>query len=345
MVGFGNESVLDGRWNISLTLASNNDSTNNTTIDDYESNRIPRNYQQLAYAFIAALGIVGNGVAIFVISHSLQMRQKFTNILILNQSSIDLVTSVLILISKSGKISNKNLSGVGGDILCKFWITEFPLWSVMVSSSYNLMLLSIERYMGIVYPMFHLNFFSRTKIILLAGAAWCPGPILKLCFLVPTSGVVNGRCVMMAIYASTLWKKMCGVVLFFFEYLLPIAVFVICYTRMFICLRNKVHPHAVNVGNEVSVPNARARRNVLKTLVLVVVAYLLCNSFNQISFLAFNFGAPLNFGSYYYNFTVIAMFANCCINPFLYALQYSPYQNELRKVFCKRDTSVVSDAS
>ena len=341
MVALGNESVLDGRWNFSRTLASNNSSPNNTTMDDYENNVISSNYQQLAYAVIAALGIVGNGVAIFVISHSLSMRQKFTNILILNQSIIDFVTSVLILISKSGKISNKNLSGLGGDILCNFWITEFPLWSFMVSSSYNMMALTLERYMGIVHPMFHHSFVSRTKIILLAGAAWWPGPILKLCFLVPTVGVINGRCIVMPKYASTSWKKICGVMLFFFEYLLPIAVFVTCYSMMFTCLRNKVHPHAVNVGNEVSVPNARARRNVLKTLVLVVVAYLLCNSFNEISFLAFNFGAQLDFTSYYYNFTVIAMFANCCINPFLYALQYRPYQIELRKAFCKRDTSVV----
>ena len=97
MVALGNESVLDCRWNVSRTLAPNNNSTKNTTMDDYENNVIPRNYQPLVYAFIVALGIVGNGVAIFVISHSLSMRQKFTNSLILNQSSIDLVT-VLILI-------------------------------------------------------------------------------------------------------------------------------------------------------------------------------------------------------------------------------------------------------
>ena len=184
----------------------------------------------------------------------------------------------------------------------------------MVSSSYNLMVLSLERYMGIVHTMFHRNFFSRTKIILLVGAAWCPGLTIKLFFLVLTSGVVNVRCVMMAIYVSTLWKKMCGVVLFFFEYLFPIAVFVTSYTSMFICLRNKVHPFAVNVGNEVSVPNARARRNVLKTLVQVVVAYLLCNTFNHIRFLAFNFGTPLNIRSYYYIFTVITMFTVASIH-------------------------------
>ena len=63
--------------------------------------------------------------------------------------------------------------------MCKFVIKTFPLWSIIVSSSYNLMALSLERYMGIVYPMFHLTTFFKSKIILLAGAAWCPGPMLK----------------------------------------------------------------------------------------------------------------------------------------------------------------------
>ena len=36
------------------------------------------------------------------------MRKKFTNMLILNQSSIDMVTTVLILIAKTLKVSIEN---------------------------------------------------------------------------------------------------------------------------------------------------------------------------------------------------------------------------------------------
>ncbi|KAI0211278.1 hypothetical protein LSAT2_003902, partial [Lamellibrachia satsuma] len=250
------------------------------------------------------------------------------------------VTSVLILITKTLNISKENLSGVGGDILCKFWLNELPLWSLMVSSSYNLMALTLERYIGIVHPLRHHTSFSEINVLLLATAAWLSGPILMLCFMVPTSGVINGRCHFVAIFAIPSWKKVFGVALFIVEYLLPITVFITCYSKMFIHLRNQVHPQAPDIGHEAVVQNARARRNVLKTLLLVVVGYLLCNTCNQLTFLAYNFGAPLDFSSSYYDFTVVAMFANCCINPFLYALQYRPYQNELRKVFCNRGVAV-----
>ena len=344
MVALGNESVLDGMWNISRALASSNDSTTNISNDSYENSTGARNYQQLAYALIATLGMFGNAAVIFVILHSASMRSKFTNILILNQSSIDFATSVLILITKTLNVSKENLSGVGGDIFCKFWLTELPLWSLMVSSSYSLIALTIERYIGIVHPMFHHTSFSKTNVIFLACASWLPGPILMLCFMVPMSNVINGSCTLIEISNQSL-RMASSVAFFVVQYLLPITVFITCYSRMFLRMRTHVHPEAPNICHEAMVKKARARRNVLKTLLLVVIGYLLCNTWNQLTYLAFSFGASLDFSSNYYNFTVIAMFANCCINPFLYALQYRPYQNELRKVFCKRDSSVVNDMS
>ena len=58
-------------------------------------------------------------------------------------------------------------------------------------------------------------------------------------FLVPTSGVFKRALHYDGDIRFDIVKNIYGVVLFFFEYLLPIAIFVICYTRMFICLRNQ----------------------------------------------------------------------------------------------------------
>ena len=303
---------------------------------------LPKSYVLVAYSSIAAIGIVGNAFALFIIIRSVNMRQKFTNILIANQSCIDLMTSVLILIIKSLHISGGHLSGIAAELLCRFWTSELPLWSLVISSSYNLMAMTVERYIAIVHPIFYHTSFTTKRTILLACAAWLPGFILMLLTVVPTAGVIDGRCYVMAIFASVFWMKVCGVALFVFQYLLPIVVFISCYVRMFMEMRNQVHPQASGVVAHASVQKARARRNILKTLFVVVVGYLLCNSFNQVSFLAFNFGAPLDFSSHYYNFTVIAMLANCCINPFLYALQYHTFQNELRKLFCRRDNAASS---
>ena len=102
-----------------------------------------------------------------------------------------MVTSVLILITKTLNVSKEYLSGVGGDNLCKSWLNELPLWSLMVPSSYTLMALTLERYMGIVHPLRHHTSFTKINVFLLATTAWLSGPILMLCFIVPTSGVTK----------------------------------------------------------------------------------------------------------------------------------------------------------
>ena len=330
MVLLGNDSVLE---------------MNNGTNDESENVGMPIVHKQLAYALIASIGIIGNAVAIFVIAQCSKMRNKFSNILILNQSSIDLATSVCLLVIKTISFSDENLSGLGDELYCRFWLTGFLLWSLIISSSYNLMVLTLERYVRFVHPFFHHKFLTKKKILAFAGAAWWPGPILMLCFVVPTSGVIDGNCVNMNIHISHIWKKACGVMLFVMQYLLPITVFITCYIRMFMRLRKQVLPLASSIGNEAACQKARARRNLLTTLFAVIVGYLVCNSFNQLTILASSFGAPVDFSSYYYNFTVIAMFSNCCINPFVYALRYEVYQKELRKLFCKRPARESTTAS
>ncbi|KAI0242709.1 Somatostatin receptor type 5 [Lamellibrachia satsuma] len=330
MVLPGNDSVLE---------------INNGINDESENIGMPREHKQLAYALIASIGIVGNALAIFVIAQSSKMRNKFTNILILNQSSIDMATSVCILVIKMINFSNENLSGLGGELYCRLWWTEILLWSLMISSSYTLMVLTLERYLRVVHPFFHHKFVSKKKILAFGGAAWWPGPILMLCFIVPTSGIIDGHCVYNAKLDNETWKKARGVVLIIMQYLLPITVFITCYIRMLMRLRTKVQPLAPSSDNEAACQKARARRNLLTTLFAVIVGYLLCNSFNQLTYLAYAFGAPLDFSSYYYNFTVIAMFSNCCINPFVYALRYEVYQKELRKLFCKRPVRESTSAS
>ena len=296
---------------------------------------MPNTHMKIAFGTIAALGLTGNLIVIVVISRSSMMRKSFTNILILNQSLIDFIASMFSMISTMTRSPVGNLSGISGELYCRFWLSDLPLWTSVISSSYALIVLTVERYVAIVHPLYHHNAFSRKTVFVMAGSSWIPGIVVIMCFLVPTSGVVNGRCLVMSLFYSPFWKKVCGVFLFIFQYFIPIIVFITCYTKIFICLRTGVQPETQPNPNEPTSQKARARRNVLKTLVIVVLCYIMCNSWNQFLFLSFNFGYHLDYESAFYNFTVIAMFTNSCINPFIYALKYKTFQKEFRKVFFK----------
>ena len=310
----------------------------------HDNVRIANNYAKIAYCLIAAIGIIGNLMVIFVMVKSSAMRNTYTNILILNQSSIDFVASILILLTTVMRKPVYDLSGVAGELFCRLWLTDLPLWSLLISSSYTLMALTLERYMSIVHPITHFNWFSKRKVLVMAVVAWSPGFVLNSFFIVLTSRVVDGRCKACLFFVSDSWKRAAGVIVFVIQYLVPTLCFITCYSRIFLYLRRRVEAEPQASGNAAAAEKARVRRNVLKTLVIIVVCYIVCNSWNQFAFLAFNFGVDLDYTGTFYHFTVILMFANCCINPVVYTVQYQRYKTELRKLFCKcsKATSTVA---
>ena len=79
-----------------------------------------------------------------------------------------------------------------------------------------------------------------------------------------------------------------------------------------------------------------ARRNTLKTFVLIGVSFIICWGPDQIYFLLYNLGFEMNIGinSSFIKFVIFFVFLNCTINPFIYIIKYKDYQVALRKL-CK----------
>lgn len=76
--------------------------------------------------------------------------------------------------------------------------------------------------------------------------------------------------------------------------------------------------------------------NVLKTMALLSVAYCLCTAPNGIWFLLYEFKVTTSIQTTFYHFTVIAMFCNCCINPFLYSFNYREFQSAAKALLCMK---------
>ena len=52
----------------------------------------------------------------------------------------------------------------------------------------------------------------------------------------------------------------------------------------------------------------------------------------------YNCGYDLNYNSTYIQFTVLMVFLNCTVNPFIYLIKYNDYQEALRKCFyCSKE--------
>ena len=69
---------------------------------------------------------------------------------------------------------------------------------------------------------------------------------------------------------------------------------------------------------------------------IVGLCLIICWSQNEFFYLVYNFGYPLDSNSSYYQFTVLMVFLNSIVNPFIYLIKYQDYQIALRQFLrCK----------
>ena len=74
-----------------------------------------------------------------------------------------------------------------------------------------------------------------------------------------------------------------------------------------------------------------ARRNTIKTLLIVGCCFIICWSQNQVLFLMSNCGYQMDWNSAYLHYTILMVFLNSTVNPFIYLVNYRDYQLALKK--------------
>ena len=123
-----------------------------------------------------------------------------------------------------------------------------------------------------------------------------------------------------------------GVFLVSIEFLIPFLILVLCYGRILWMLSRRMDSNLDTRTNRSDTFQV-ARRNTIKTFLLVGVFFVICWSSSKIYYLIYSFGVPLNWDGIFYKFSVIMAFGNCTINPFIYLIKYKDYQKVLKSCF------------
>ena len=142
-------------------------------------------FRAIALFIIGAVALIGNTMVVVVIFQYTKMRRKLTNIYVINQSLIDGVAGLFLILTQAFHFYfDRRLSGIGGEILCRVWAAQIPLWGLLHSSTFNLVALTLERYIAVIYPIQHKVSFTRPKVILSLICVWLTGPFIQLCYKV-----------------------------------------------------------------------------------------------------------------------------------------------------------------
>ena len=295
----------------------------------------------IAYYIIGSVGILGNLLVIVVVINFRAMRSKTINILAINQSIVDMIASVFIAASTRSD-NDEYFEGAWGVFVCLFWTQDLTMWSLLMVSTINIVSITLERYIAIVHPIRYHNSSVRDKrrlTIVAIAIAWLVGFGFNLTIMSATMVMRDQGCHAMVNFHSEAWKKTNGVAMFFFEFLLPFAICIICYIRIIWTLRHIVAPLGMVVASSSHQGSGSNQTttgmiiNIHKTFGIVVMCAVLCNSCNQCLLIAYNFGYSTDVSGTLYNSSVIAAFANCCVNPFIYAFKYKMFQNGLKRLF------------
>ena len=135
-----------------------------------------------------------------------------------------------------------------------------------------------------------------------------------------------------AFWPSLLFSSIFGVYMINVQFIIPCIILVYCYGRIVWILTRRIDTNLQENGLQTE-KSLLARKNIIKTFLLVGLCFVICWSNNSFYYLMYNLGYKADWNSTYFHFTVLMIFLNCTVNPFIYLIKYKDYQTALRKLF------------
>ena len=143
------------------------------------------------------------------------------------------------------------------------------------------MFLNIERYISIVYPIFHHTKVTRRMILMLLPIVWVLG-LLEECLLASSFISVNGACD----FGQTSYRIQISYIMIIsfivLHFFLAAILVMILYGHMIIRLRKSVKSkHDVGSEKRDDIME-KAKKNIFKTMLLITACYAICYIFNSV---------------------------------------------------------------
>lgn len=298
-------------WSVEGNLSQN------TTDLEGDGIQVVKILQLLFYSVIIAVGSVGNALICLAILS--RKKRKTSEYFILNLAITDLSTSIL---SIPLDIIER-LAGYWpyGSFLCKL---VYPLQTILMSVSVaTLLAMSLERHRAIMHPL--KPRMKGSKPIIVICAIWV-GSTLLVSPYIYVLGFEAGNCV--ENWPGTGYVKAYTMSVFIVLYLCPLWGITIAYVRIGRKLYKDIKtlqvvmadPEGGMTGRQMLKTRAHRNVRIVKIFVTAVVVFAVCMLPNHVMWLWNDYGN--GHSSKYFTdllvFTNILVYANSCINPFIF---------------------------
>ena len=289
------------------------------------------------YSVTIAVALTGNLLLIFIVTRRPETR-TLTGFLFLNMAAADLMVTLVVmpLTMAVPYTETKWLPGVIGHITCKAVYYGFHV--TIAASILSLAFMSVDRYLAVLFPLRSFSTFRRAKVLSLV--IW----LISMIVMIPAAVLWINKKYPDGMYCVAGLEEAFGdfqkgalgfyLYLFLLIYLIPLLVIAVLYGLICCRLWRRKMPGLVSSKAEKN--HEETKRKVVRTLIMITVAFALCWLPTQTYHLILAFNLQLHF-----RFPRIVMFmcfwfghANSALNPWLYMLLTPKYRIALCKLCC-----------
>ncbi|KAF4118337.1 tachykinin receptor 3-like [Onychostoma macrolepis] len=222
----------------------------------------------VAYSSVLAVAVFGNLIVIWIILAHKRMR-TVTNYFLLNLAFSD--ASMAAFNTLINFIYATHGEWYFGEVYCKFH-NFFPVTAVF-ASIYSMTAIAVDRYMAIIHPLKPRLSATATKVVIVC--IWALAVILAfpLCFYSTTRTMPRRTVCYVAWPRPSEDSFMYHIIVTVLVYMLPLVVMGITYTIVGVTLWGGEIP---GDSSDNYVGQLRAKRKVVKMMIVVVVTFALC---------------------------------------------------------------------
>jgi len=298
-------------------------------------------YLILAVILIGIVGAVGNALVLYAMYVSKQHKKQM---LIFNQNVMDFFGSFFVIITYSVHLSRPYLSGVFGYCLCIILLSENLIWSAINGSMVNLAIITVDRYLKVVYPVFSRKWQRPWVINTAMAVAWFVGFAYNIYAVIMSTAVIDGVCHSYMISDSLNMRLVNGILYPIFFYVMILAIFIFCYWRILLAIRRQAKVMAshsqAGPSNASQAQSHKIQSNVIKTMIIVSAFFAIAWApYDVYCFLAGTHLVPsLSYSDSAFFATTFIALIYTCTNPFIYATKFDPVREVLVKMIpCKKN--------
>jgi len=149
------------------------------------------------FFLIGVVGTAGNALVLYAVFASKQHKK---HALIVNQNVLDLFGSFFLTIVFILRLCYIRLTGVLGYWLCIVIFGEYFVWVGTNGSTFNLAIITVDRYLKVVHPVWSRKYLRPRVIHCAMLSAWLASILYNTAMIFKTSAVIDGHCLSYLFY-------------------------------------------------------------------------------------------------------------------------------------------------